>query len=60
MRTFLLIWFGQLISLIGSGLTSFALRVWLYQTTGSSVQFSLMYVARISSIALKGYVRSIF
>ncbi|MBE9104133.1 MFS transporter [Nostoc cf. edaphicum LEGE 07299] len=44
MRTFLLIWFGQLISLIGSGLTSFALGVWLYQTTGSSVQFSLMYV----------------
>ncbi|MBE9144081.1 MFS transporter [Planktothrix mougeotii] len=44
MQTFLLIWFGQLISLIGSGLTRFALGVWLYQTTGSSVQFSLMYV----------------
>jgi DHA3 family macrolide efflux protein-like MFS transporter len=30
MRTFLTIWAGQLISMIGSGLTSFALGVWIY------------------------------
>ncbi|WP_317619624.1 MFS transporter [Ancylothrix sp. D3o] len=42
MRVFYLVWFGQLISLIGSGLTSFALGVWVYQRTGSVTQFSLI------------------
>jgi hypothetical protein len=42
MRVFLLVWFGQLVSLIGSGLTSFALGVWVYQRTGSVTQFSLI------------------
>jgi MFS family permease len=44
MPTFVLIWFGQVISLIGSGLTGFALGIWVYQTTGSATQFSLIYL----------------
>ncbi|MCX7594876.1 MAG: MFS transporter [Fischerella sp.] len=42
MRVFILIWFGQLISLIGSGLTRFALGVWVYQNTGSVTEFALI------------------
>jgi MFS family permease len=42
--TFVVIWFGQLISLTGSRLTSFALGVWVYQQTGSITQFSLILV----------------
>lgn len=42
MRVFILIWFGQLVSLIGSGLTGFALGVWVYQRTGSVTQFALI------------------
>ncbi len=42
MHVFLLVWFGQLVSLTGSGLTSFALGVWFYQRTGSVTQFSLI------------------
>ena len=42
MRTFLIVWFGQLISLFGSQLTGFALGVWVYQNTGSVTQFSLI------------------
>jgi MFS family permease len=42
MRVFGLIWFGQLISLLGSGLTNFALGVWVYQKTGSVTQFALI------------------
>jgi DHA3 family macrolide efflux protein-like MFS transporter len=38
---FALVWFGQLVSLIGSGLTEFALGVWVYQRTGSVTQFAL-------------------
>ena len=35
MRVFSVIWFGQLVSTLGSGLTGFAMGVWIYQATGS-------------------------
>ncbi len=38
----LLIWAGQIVSLFGSGLTGFALGVWLYQQTGSASNFALV------------------
>jgi MFS family permease len=41
-RTFLLIWTGQLVSLIGSGLTAFSLGVWIYQRTASTTQYALV------------------
>jgi MFS transporter, DHA3 family, macrolide efflux protein len=44
-RAFILIWFGQLISLTGSGLTGFALGVWVYLSTGSVTQFALISVS---------------
>ncbi len=47
MRPFLLIWFGQQISLIGSGLTGFAMGVWAYQRTGSVTQFSLIAISNM-------------
>jgi MFS transporter, DHA3 family, macrolide efflux protein len=45
LRDFLLIWFGQLVSGVGSRLTSFALGLWVYQTTGSTTRFALVFVA---------------
>ncbi|WP_163099941.1 MFS transporter [Peribacillus alkalitolerans] len=42
LKTFLIIWFGQLVSVIGSGLTHFALGVWVLKTTGSVTMFSLI------------------
>jgi MFS transporter, DHA3 family, macrolide efflux protein len=44
-RAFFTIWTGQLVSLIGSGLTGFALAVWVYRETGSVTQFSLIALA---------------
>ncbi|GIV64202.1 MAG: MFS transporter [Bellilinea sp.] len=41
MRTFLVIWMGQVISIIGSGLTSFALGVWIFQQTGQATPFAI-------------------
>jgi hypothetical protein len=41
-RIFFLIWFGQLISQLGSGLTGFALGVWVYQQTNSVTQLTLI------------------
>jgi MFS family permease len=45
MRTFFTIWFGQLISLIGSQLTGFALGVWVYEQTHSVLMLALAQVA---------------
>ena len=42
MHVFLIVWFGQLVSLLGSGLTRFALGVWTYQKTGSATQLGLV------------------
>jgi MFS family permease len=41
-RAFILIWLGQSISLLCSGLTGFALGVWVYQQTGSITRFALI------------------
>jgi len=41
MHTFVLIWLGQLVSILGSGLSSFALGVWIYQQTGQATPFAL-------------------
>jgi MFS family permease len=41
-RTFLIIWFGQLVSLTGSGLTSFAVGVWVFLRTGSTTAYALI------------------
>ena len=40
--TFGLLWFGQTISLLGSGLTSFALGIWVYQITGEVTSYALV------------------
>lgn len=41
MRPFFTIWLGQLVSLIGSGLTGFALSVWIFDQTGRATPFAL-------------------
>jgi DHA3 family macrolide efflux protein-like MFS transporter len=41
-QTFGVVWGGQLVSYVGSGLTTFALGVWVYQRTGSVTQFALI------------------
>ena len=42
MRAFAIIWLGQAVSLVGSGLTGFALGVWVFQRTGSATDFALI------------------
>lgn len=42
LKTFLIVWLGQSVSLVGSGLTSFALGVWVFERNGSITQFALI------------------
>lgn len=51
MKKFILIWIGELISGIGSGMTAFALSVYIYQTTGS--------VSLVSAIAVASFLPTI-
>ncbi len=41
MKTFLVIWVGQLVSIIGSGLTGFALSVWMFEQTGQATPIAM-------------------
>ncbi|MBU7038916.1 MAG: MFS transporter [Theionarchaea archaeon] len=47
LRTFIVIWAGQFVSLIGSGLTGFALGVWVYLTTGSVTKLSFIMLSTV-------------
>ena len=43
MRTFIWIWSGQTLSLFGSGLSGFALAVWVFQETDSVTKLAMIY-----------------
>ena len=42
MRTFTIIWLGQLVSTIGTYMTEFALTLWAWQVTGSATALALV------------------
>ncbi|MEZ4657152.1 MAG: MFS transporter [Caldilineaceae bacterium] len=42
MTTFTIIWFGQLISLLGTGMSRFALLIWAYQQTGQATTLAML------------------
>ena len=47
MRVFLVVWFGQLLSMVGTSLTGFALAVWVFQARGSVTELALISVAAV-------------
>ena len=42
MRAFAIIWFGQLISILGSAMTGFAVTIWVYQETEKATALALV------------------
>lgn len=42
MRTFIILWIGQLVSTIGTYMTGFALELWTWETTGSATSLALI------------------
>lgn len=42
MRAFFVLWFGQVVSLLGSGMSQFAITVWAYQLTGEATALALV------------------
>jgi MFS family permease len=45
MRTFFVVWGGQLVSLVGTSLTAFALSIYVFQQTGSVTQLAMVLLA---------------
>lgn len=57
MRTFLIIWIGQLVSAIGSQMTLFALTIWTWERTGSATALALIsFFALLSGILSTPFV----
>jgi DHA3 family macrolide efflux protein-like MFS transporter len=60
MRRFVLIWLGQVISMVGSGITAFAISIWVYQKTSSVTLFALTaflkYLPGVLASPLAGWV----
>ena len=42
MGAFIIVWFGQLVSMLGTGMTRFALTVWAFETTGRAGTLALV------------------
>jgi DHA3 family macrolide efflux protein-like MFS transporter len=59
-RTFFTIWFGQLISLLGSQLTGFALGVWVYEQTHSVSMIAFTQVALQAPYVLLSPLAGVF
>ncbi len=45
MLGYTVIWFGQLFSLLGSGMTRFAIMIWLWKITGKATPFAMYAIA---------------
>lgn len=44
-RTFLIVWFGQVVSLVGSSLTWFGISIWVFLDTGSVTKLAVILLA---------------
>ena len=42
MAAFTVIWLGQLVSVLGSAMTQFALMIWIWEETGQATAMALM------------------
>ena len=41
-RNFIIVWIGQLVSTIGSSMTSFAISIWAWEITGQATTLTLV------------------
>jgi MFS family permease len=59
-KSFLLIWSGQTVSLVGTAMSRFGLMIWAYQQTGAATTTALLgffnYITMVASAPLAGLV----
>lgn len=59
-KEFLLLWFSQSISQLGSSMTAFALTLWIYEKTHLAMSVSLLAFFRFTSFILMGIIAGKF
>ncbi|MCL2670462.1 MAG: MFS transporter [Clostridiales bacterium] len=59
-KNFILYWFGQFVSSLGSSMTSFAITIWAYQKTGSVLTLSISGVLVMLPRMIGGFFASPF
>src|SRR5918995_642847 len=59
-RSFTLMWTGQLVSTIGTALTSLAASILIYRLTGSALSVGLMLMATAAPSLLVGLLAGVF
>ncbi len=52
MTAFIVVWLGQIVSVLASTMSQFGLTIWLYQQTGSALAMGMMQVAFITPFLL--------
>ncbi len=52
MLAFVVVWLGQIVSMLASSMSQFGLTIWMYQQTGSALAMGLMQVAFITPFLL--------
>ena len=60
MKTFMIVWIGQSLSLIGSELTGFALGIWVYQQNGSATEFAIISLCTLLPTVLISPISGVF
>lgn len=60
MKGFIVVWLGQIVSVLASGMTQFALTLWIYDQTKSAMAFAGMQVAFILPFLLMSPVAGVW
>ncbi len=60
MPAFWLMWAGQIVSLLGSTMTTFALTIWVYQKTGSATALALVGVFYMTPLVILAPLVGVF
>ena len=60
MKGFTVVWLGQIVSVLASGMTGFALSLWIYDQTKSAMAFAGMQVAFIVPFLLMSLVAGVW
>lgn len=59
MRPFIVVWLGQIVSLLGTGMSNFALTLWAYEVTGKATPLALVGFFYVTPMVLLGPVTGV-
>ncbi|MFI6996238.1 MFS transporter [Nocardia sp. NPDC050175] len=58
--TFTVVWLGQLLSVVGTRMTNFAISIWVWDATGSATQFASVLLASFAATVIFSPIVGVF